>query len=214
MAVSDDLIVFVRDALTRGLSRAQIEHALRQAGWTAEQIKGALAAFAVVDFPLPVPRPRPSLFAREAFLYLLLFTTLYVVAFNLGRLIFQLINRMLPDPASLSENLYIRESIRWSVSSLIVSFPVFLYTARLTSRTIQADRNQRASPVRRWLTYLTLFVAACVLIGDFMSLVYSFLGGELTMRFVLKVLTVGAIAGTLFGYYLGELRLDEKETQA
>jgi len=33
MAGSDELIDFVRDALGRGLSRAQVEEALRQAGW-------------------------------------------------------------------------------------------------------------------------------------------------------------------------------------
>jgi hypothetical protein len=68
--------------------------------------------------------------------------------------------------------------------------------------------------VRRWLTYLTLFIAACVLIGDFVSLVYNVLGGELTVRFVLKVLTVGIIAGTVFWYYLSELRLDERDPRA
>ena len=82
MAVSDDLVGFVRDALARGLFRPQVEDALRQAGWNREQVTGALGAFATVEFPIPVPRPRPSLSAREAFMYLLLFTTLYVVAFN------------------------------------------------------------------------------------------------------------------------------------
>jgi hypothetical protein len=38
--------------------------------------------------------------AREAFMYLLLFTGLYIVALNLGRLTFQLINLMLPDAAA------------------------------------------------------------------------------------------------------------------
>jgi len=52
------------------------------------------------------------------------------------------------------------------------------------------------------------------LIGDFTSLVYSLLGGELTVRFVLKVLTVGVIAGTIFWYYLSDLRLDEKDVKA
>jgi hypothetical protein len=52
------------------------------------------------------------------------------------------------------------------------------------------------------------------LIGDFMALVYNLLGGELTARFALKVLTVGVIAGTMFWYYLAELRLDEKEIKA
>lgn len=214
MAVSDELIGFVRDALTRGLSRPQIEEALRQAGWNREQVSRALAAFAAVEFPIPVPRPRPSLSAREAFMYLLLFTTLYGVAFNVGNVLFQFINWAFPDPASSLPETYFRESIRFSVSALIVALPVFLYMSQLTNRATSLDPSKRTSPVRRWLTYLTLFVAACVLIGDFTSLVYSLLGGELTVRFVLKVTTVGVIAGTVFWYYLADLRVDEKEVGA
>lgn len=214
MAVSDELIGFAREALARGLSRPQIEAALTQAGWSPEQVSGALAAFAAVDFPIPVPRPRPSLSAKEAFMYLLLFTTLYLVAFNLGRVVFEIINAALPDPASAVEDAYSRgDSLRFSVSSLIVALPVFLLMSRLTNRAATLDPTKRMSPVRRWLTYLTLFVAACVLIGDFTSLVYSFLGGELTARFVLKVLTVGAIAGSVFWYYVSDLRLDEKDVR-
>jgi hypothetical protein len=63
------------------------------------------------------------------------------------------------------------------------------------------------------LTYITLFVAAGVLIGDLISLVFNFLGGELTVRFVLKVLTVGVIAGTIFGHYLWDLRKEESGAQ-
>ena len=91
---------------------------------------------------------------------------------------------------------------------------MFLYVASLTNRALLVDPGKRSSPVRRWLTYLTLFSAACVLIGDVMSLVYSALGGELTARFVLKVLIVGAIAGTVFWYYLLDLRAEEKEAPA
>jgi Domain of unknown function (DUF5671) len=178
MAVSDELIGFVRDALAHGLSRRQVEEALEQAGWSPEQVNGALAAFAAVDFPIPVPRPGPSVSAREAFMYLLLFTTLYIVAFNLGSLLFQFINRAFPDPASSLREADIRESVRWSVSSLIVALPVFLYMSRLTNRAAHVDPNKRTSSVRRWLTYLTLFVAACVLIGDFMSLFTAFLVGS------------------------------------
>jgi len=213
MAVGDELVGFVRDALARGLSRGEVENALTQAGWTPDQVRGALAAFAPVDFPIPVPRPRPSLSAREAFMYLLLFTTLYIVAFNLGSLIFEFINRALPDRASRMSDVAVRESIRWSVSSLIVALPIFLYMSRLTARTIRLHPHERTSPVRRWLTYLTLFAAACVLIGDVVTLVYNLLGGELTARFVLKALTVGAIAGAIFWYYLSDLRRDESELQ-
>ena len=79
-SASPELEQFVRDALMRGHSREQVTHALLAAGWSAEQIRGVLDGWAEVDFALPVPRPRASLSAREAFLYLLLFSALYLSA--------------------------------------------------------------------------------------------------------------------------------------
>jgi hypothetical protein len=209
MAVSEELSGFVKESLGRGLPPAQIEDALRRAGWTTEQVRAALAGFAQIDFPIPVPRPTTYLSAREAFQYLVVFATLYISAYNLGNLFFEMIDHWLPDPADVAGD-YARQAIRWSVSSLIVAFPVFLYASWVTTRAIQADPNKRASMVRRWLTYLTLFNAAGFLLGDVITLVYNLLGGELTGRFMLKALTVAVIAGATFGYYLSDLRVDEK----
>jgi hypothetical protein len=213
MAAGDELLDFVRDALGRGVPRVQIEDALRRGGWTTDQIHGALTAFAEVEFPIPVPRARPYLSAREAFIYPVLFGTLYASAFNLGSLTFDFINRAFPDASQTVESFdeYSRQSIRWSISWLIVAFPVFLYLSWLTERDIDRDPMKRASKVRRWLTYLTLFTAACALLGDFTTLVYNLLGGELTIRFLLKVIAVALIAGTAFIYYLRDLRQDEVE---
>ena len=44
------------------------------------------------------------------------------------------------------------------------------------------------------------------------ALVYNVLGGELSVRFVLKVVVVAAMAATIFGYYLFDLRHEEKES--
>jgi len=208
LGASDDLTDFVRDALARGQSRASVENVLLSAGWDRAQVHAALEGFADLDFPIPVPRPRPSLSAREAFLYLLQFTTLYLVTFNFGSLLFQFVNRAFPDPVDPPGDMAFRYAVRWAVSMLVVAFPVFLFISRHTSRML-LDKAKRGSAVRRWLTYLTLFAAACVLIGDVVSLIYNVLGGELTIRFTLKVLIVGAIAGTVFGYYLTDLRADE-----
>jgi hypothetical protein len=214
MAAGDELVDFVRDALGRGVSRAQIDEALRKGGWTTDQIRSALAAFVDIDFPVPVPRARPYLSAREAFMYLVLFGTLYTSAYYLGSLIFDMINLVFPDPSQEREVYasYIRQGMRWSISSLIVAFPVFLYLSWLTEREVGRDPMKRASKVRRWLTYLTLFAAACALIGDVTTLVYNVLGGELTVRFLLKIVTVALIAGTAFVYYLRDLRKDEIES--
>lgn len=211
MAVNQELAGFLQQGLERGLSRQQLEKVLTDAGWPTDQVRGALERFADVDFPIPVPRPRPYLIAREVFIYLVLFTTLYLSAFNLGSLIFRFIERAFPDPAidpvlALERS---REAIRWAISLLVVAFPVFVYVSWTNERAVRLDPGRRLSKVRRWLTYLTLFVAAGVLVGDVTGLVYNLLGGELTTRFALKVLTIGAIAGSVFGYFTRDLRRGE-----
>jgi hypothetical protein len=210
MATNDDLHGFVRDALARGISRAEVADALARSGWGAPQVRGALAEFADVAFPIPVPRPRPYLDARDAFLYFVLFSTLYISAYSLGSLVFEFINRLFPDPAFTDRYGYAASAVRWSLASLITAAPVFLFVASRTRKAVHDDPAKRGSKVRRWLTYLTLSVASSILIGDFITLVYHLLSGELTGRFILKVLTAAAIAGGAFAYYLWDLRVDEK----
>lgn len=203
---SEDLAAFVREALARGIPRDQIESALTEAGWAREKTSRALRAFAEVDFPLPVPRPQPYLSAREAFLYLLLFTALFLSAFHLGAILFELIDKAFPDPSRAG---FSATEVRWSVSYVIVSFPLYLFLTVRQERELRRDPAQRASKVRKWLTYLTLFVAAGFLVGDLVALIFHFLEGELTVRFLLKVLVVATLAGTVFGYYLRDLRKEE-----
>jgi hypothetical protein len=211
MAARDALEDFVADGLRRGLTRASLGEALSKAGWSDEQVRRALAGYADIDFPIPVPRPRPYLSAHEAFMYVVLFTTLYITCYQLGSLLFDLINLALPDAADPGTGEYRRQAIRWSVSSLIVAFPIFAYMTWSTARMLRRDPTKRASRIRRNLTYFTLFIAACALIGDVTALVYNFLGGELTLRFVLKVMVAGVIAGAVFGYYLSGIRAEERE---
>lgn len=208
---TQDVDAFVREALAKGASRESIETALTAAGWPAAQIHGALNGYADVAFVVPVPKPRPYLSAREAFLYLVLFTTLYVTAYHLGSLLFDLVNRAFPDPAATDHGRVVAQSMRWSIASLITAFPVFVYVARHLGRELARNPAKRLSAVRRWLTYLTLFLAAAFLVGDMITLVYNALGGELATRFVLKVVVVAMIAGTIFGYYLHDMRREEKE---
>jgi hypothetical protein len=208
-AGAQELEIFVREALLRGQSREAIAQALAAAGWSEAQTRDVLSAYADVDFPVPVPRPRASLSAREAFLYLVLFVSLYYSAFHVGSLLFDLINAAFPDAAASRGYDMFGSSMRWSTASVIIAFPVFALLARHLAREVDRQPIKRLSPVRRWLTYLTLFLAAVALICDVTTLVYNLLGGELSVRFVLKVLVVGAIAGGVFGYYLHDLRREE-----
>jgi hypothetical protein len=209
LAIREELLGFVREGLQRGVPRPQIAAVLRRAGWPAEEVEKALRAFAEVEFPIPVPRPRPYLSAREAFFHLLQFAALYVSAWNVGHLWFLFIDRALPDPAVSRLGDYADDRIRWSVSALVIAFPIFLLASRSLARAAARDVERRSSKVRKWLTYMTLFVAATVLAGDLVSVLYNFLGGELTARFLPKAAAVAAIAGSVFGYFLWDLRDEE-----
>lgn len=207
----DELTHFVNEALKLGESRERIREALLGAGWPPAQVENVLGSYADTDFPVPVPRPRAHLSARDAFVYLSLFAVLYVVAFQFGNLVFQLINLWLPDPVeSPAASQWYTHRIRWSVASLIVALPVFLYLSRLTGRELKENPAKRLSGVRRWLTYITLFVAVAILIGSGINLIYTYLSGELTFRFGLKVAVVVFIAGSIFGFYLAGLRQEER----
>jgi hypothetical protein len=211
-SATEDLSRFVHDALAKGASRDEIQSVLTAAGWPTAQTRSVLDDFADLRFPVPVPKPRPRMSAREAFLYLILFSTLYVASFHVGSLLFSLIERTWPDPTDPSYRADgLLESMRWSVASVVIALPVFLFVANYLSKELTRNPVHRLSPVRRWLTYLTLFLAAGVLIGDMITLVYNLLGGELTVRFLLKVLVVGALAGSIFGYYLHDLRREERD---
>jgi len=100
-AATQELERFVREALAGGASKQDVAAALAAAGWDEAPVQDALDAWADVAFPLPVPRPRPWLSAREAFFYLLLFATLYLTAWHVGSLLFRLVDHAFPDPGDV-----------------------------------------------------------------------------------------------------------------
>jgi hypothetical protein len=103
--------------------------------------------------------------------------------------------------------------IRWATASIVAAFPVFLFMQHIIRREMETDPGLGISPIRRWLTYLTLFVAVGVLLTDFIFLVLRLLEGDLTSRFLLKVVITGSLSGGVILHYLKELRLGESEKQ-
>jgi hypothetical protein len=176
---------FVQQSLERKIPRTDIQQVLLKAGWASPQIESALNEFSDIEYPLPVPKPILYISARDTFLYLILFSTLYSCVFNLGSLVFEFINYLFPDPAIHSPmNQFSLSRVRWSLSSILISFPVFLFITKLLST--DTNPNKRTSKIRKWMTYITLFFASSTLICDLTYLVYNFSGGGLAIRFLLK----------------------------
>ncbi len=145
---------------------------------------------------------------REVFLHLLAIVTLYWSTASFITLLFQYVNYFLPD-SLLREYEYSRVYItplRVAVSSLIIVFPVFIFISWFLNKGYIRNPLLREMKLRKWLIYFTLFVAALIIVGDLVRIVFIFLGGEITSRFILKALSILFVAGVVFGYYLNDVR--------
>lgn len=141
---------------------------------------------------------------RDMFLHLLATITLYATAVSLLTLLFQYINLALPDVLDYVAGAY--STIRFSISTLVIVFPAFVLVSWYLNKMYSAEPERRAWRFRKWLVYFTLFIAALVVIGDLVTLVYNFLQGDMTLRFGLKVLAVLLVSGNIFVYYFWDLR--------
>lgn len=161
------------------------------------------------------PQAKVKTTPKDVFLHLLAIITLYVSAGALISLLFSYIDLALPDV--LSDYYYYNDgsgrygSIRFDVSLLIIVFPAYLIVSWLLNKGYTADPARRGVWVRRWLTYLTLFLSALILIGDLVALVNGLLNGDLTMQFLLKVLAVLVVIGGIFYYYFLDIRKPQTE---
>ncbi len=157
-----------------------------------------------MDTTLSKPKTSP----KDFFLHIGAMLTLYVSAISLINLLFDVINVAFPDALQTYTDPY-SYSLRLSVAALIVLYPLYLTLMRFIRVDGEAHPEKRELGVRKWLTYLTLFVAGAAVVIDLITLINTFLGGEITTRFVLKVLTVLVVAGMVFGYYLYDLRVTQ-----
>ena len=151
---------------------------------------------------------------RDVFLHLFAIFTLYFAAIRFGMLIFRYIDIGIPDPLRGSDYYsltYAYNSIRLSIASLIVVFPAYLWVTRYLNKIYSASPEKFNLWTRKWLIYVTLFLAAVTIIIDLVTLVYEFLGGDLTLPFVLKIATVLFIAASIFSYYLWDLRRNKEQ---
>jgi hypothetical protein len=193
------LVEFVKSALALGESRARIAEVLKKAGWPEDQVAGALGAFADVDFPAPVPRPKAYGSAREAFLLIVYFSLLGMVATQIGGLSFAWIDRFFADDLTRDNYAWqwASSGLRWSIASLLVGYPIFLFLGWRLAAKKRRDLDRRRSRVRAWLTYVTLIFAAGAFIGDLVAVVFQFLDGGLSTRFAAKAGVVGVISAAI-----------------
>ena len=206
------LLEFIAHARQKGMDHGTIRVMLLSAGWKERDVARALAE---QGLDMPVPEPPSSGGAREAFQYLMSFSALYVSVVNVILILFHFLDDWFPDPAQETSysywGSYRENSIRWSLAMLIVAIPLFYGFAYWIGRDIWRVPDRSKSPIRRWLTYLTLFVAAITMMVDVAALIFGLLQGDMTTQFLLKALTILGLSALAFCYYFLSLQPFEPE---
>jgi hypothetical protein len=210
-----DLQTFIEASKAKGASDEFLAALLTRRGWPADDVYSALGVYWESATGLAIPsRGEAGESARDAFLYLLSFSTLATWATALGSILFELINRWLPDAVSRANDYNLRSQITWQMASMLVAFPIYLLATRAIAREAEEHPERLQSGVRKWLTYLALLITAGTMICDLICFLDYFLMGELTARFVFKVIVVMAISGSIFAYYIGWLRQNRARSLA
>lgn len=151
--------------------------------------------------------------ALHFFLYLLAFLALGFVSFGAGNILFEAANKYFPleeIPYGYAAN-YDQGSVKFGIAAIFIAGPIFFYLMYLLKKFLYSGEIKNSSKIRRWLTYIVLFIAAATIIGDLITLVMYFLDGDLATRFLLKVLSVMIIAGLIFWYYLRDIKKTNTE---
>ncbi|MCF7846199.1 MAG: DUF5671 domain-containing protein [Candidatus Peribacteraceae bacterium] len=144
--------------------------------------------------------------AKHAFFYLVAFFGLGFVATAIGQVVFQLINQTIVETTPSYYGDYSQGILRFAISSLIIAGPIYYFATRKINTALAKKDLDPDSAIRKWLTYIAIFVASAVAIGDLIFVLNSFLSGELTLKFLLKAATIFVIVGGFGWYYLTDLQ--------
>jgi len=209
MPASSEVREFLERAKASGVSDEAVVGVLTARGWPEKEVYQALAAYYEKLTGIEVPSRRGAgTPAKDAFFYLLIFSALATWTIASGSLAFTLIDRWLADTlfSPAYAQAYDVSGATWSIASIIVAFPIYLLLSRAVVRDVRNHPEKLNSPVRKWLTYMALVIAAGVFIGDLITALTYFLEGEITTRFLSKALVVLVLSGGVFFYYFGGLR--------
>lgn len=124
-------------------------------------------------------------------------------------LVFATLDKHFPDALNATYqygyNTYSYEGMRTALATLIIVFPAFLILSSVWTRMVTNGLGSIEAVIKKWMLYLVIFLASVVVIVDLVTLVRYFVSGEITVRFILKVLVTLVTAALAGFYYFKEL---------
>ena len=142
--------------------------------------------------------------AKFAFYYLLSLVALIFTAVSVGMIAFGIINKTVIDALNMGAST--SDNLKFAISALLIATPIFFVMQSLINKGLKKGELTKESGVRRWLTYFILLVSSVTILGVFISIINSLLAGELTMSFILKMLSVIVISAAIFSFYFYDIK--------
>lgn len=146
--------------------------------------------------------------ALDVFIYLGIGISLVVSVYNLLQILFTAIDRKFVDVLSSSYVDIYNSDVRMAVALLVVMYPLYVFLSWYVAKDIAKFLYKRDLTIRKIMIYITIFVTVCSLIGTLVSIIYTYLGGELSVRFAYKAVSVFVVSLGVFGYYFYSVRRD------
>lgn len=147
--------------------------------------------------------------AKDVFSYLLMVGTLLASVVSFLVLATNYINLTFPDVSDWMIGQ--QEAVRGAIATLVIVWPVTLLMNWLINKDLRKNTEKARMWIRKWLLHLLLFLAAITIVVDLITLVGTFLNGELTIRFALKVAVVLLTAVVVFWHQFWEIKRDPKQ---
>lgn len=168
----------------------------------------------VVLFIIKVTRnsadPKDSLTTKEILIDGGIFLSLITSVVALISIVFAAIDKKFVDVLNSSaySQSYLNDDVRVAVSIILVAYPIYVALSYYRAKNLAASPERQSIKSLKYLNYVTLAVAGLFVVGCLITTIYKYLGGELGIAFMLKLLTVVLVAGALFAYNYYSIKRD------
>ncbi|CAN5216350.1 hypothetical protein BH09PAT2_BH09PAT2_08030 [soil metagenome] len=222
--VSPEVTTYVTNLRKKDVPDSKILEKLLASGWAKTAALEILQSISNDDLPSAPPPPIATDVAMkppqtksmwDAFEHILLFISLYVLAVSITLSLLMFVAKWYPNIdesiayySSNSTSIWQKSLLRGYVSAIIVSYPIFsFFFYRVTKRTLKVPLL-RTLKARRTLIYLTLVITFIIMLAYIIGTIFSLLNGNLTLNFIMQLVVVLSVSGSIFAYYLYQVKED------
>jgi len=149
--------------------------------------------------------------AFHIFLYLLLFSSLGFVLQGIISVYYQLIEKAI-KPSSIDEikgcieTNFSPSDLKFGIATLLISFLIYHALSLFINRKLIKGDIRQESLVRKFTTYLAMFILAAMTIGGVVNLLLSYFEGELSLKSFAKIGVFITFSVAFLCFYLWEIR--------